>query len=76
LRNVQVNSSRARSRLPNGASRFFGEQAGDAFDGGTLSSVAPPVHLKVLHAKRGQQALQLDFLVGMLNPAGMLSDAK
>lgn len=52
------------------------ERAGDVFDGAAPSGVAPPVDLKVLHAKIGQQALELDFLVGALNKAGMLSDAK
>ena len=52
------------------------ERAGDVFDGVAPSSVAPPVDLKVLHAKIGQQALELDFLAGALSKAGMLSDAK
>lgn len=52
------------------------ERAGDVFDGAATSGVAPPVDLKVLHAKIGQQALELDFLVGALNKAGLLSDAK
>ena len=51
------------------------EQAGDVFDGVAPSSVAPPVDLKVLHAKIGQLALENDLLVGALNKAGMLSDA-
>ena len=52
------------------------EKAGDVFDGVAPSSVAPPVDLKVLHAKIGQLALELNFLVGALNKAGLLSDAK
>ena len=52
------------------------ERAGDVFDGVAPSRVTPPVDLKVLHAKIGEQALELDFLVGALSKAGMLSDAK
>jgi transposase-like protein len=33
----------------------------------------PPPDLKVLHAKIGQQALEIDFLEGALTKAGMLS---
>lgn len=47
------------------------ELAGDVFDGAAL-----PVDLNVLHAKIGQQARELDFLVGALNKARTLSDAK
>jgi transposase len=52
------------------------ERAGDVFDGVAPSAVAPPVDLKVLHAKIGQLALENDFLVGALSKAGVLSDAK
>ena len=45
------------------------ERAGDVFDRVAPSSVVPPVDLKVLHAKIGQQALELDFLVGALTGA-------
>ena len=45
------------------------ERAGEVFDGAAPSGVAPPVDLKVLHAKMGQQALELDFLVGALTGA-------
>ena len=45
------------------------ERAGDVFDGVVPSSVAPPVDLKVLHAKIGQLALENDFLVGALTRA-------
>ena len=45
------------------------ERAGDVFDGAVSSSVAPPVDLKVLHAKIGQLALENDFLVGALTRA-------
>jgi transposase len=36
----------------------------------------PPVDMKVLHAKIGQQALEIDFLEGALTKAGMLSAKK
>ena len=35
---------------------------------------APTVDLKQLHAKIGQQALEIDFLAGALSKAGMLSE--
>ncbi len=46
------------------------EHAADAFGGG---AVAEPVDLAPLHAKIGQQALELDFLSGALTKAGLLS---
>ena len=36
----------------------------------------PPVDMKALHAKIGQQALEIDFLEGALTKAGMLSAKK
>lgn len=45
------------------------------FDG-TASSDAPPVDMKVLHAKIGEHAMELDFLSGALTKAGLLSAAK
>jgi transposase len=33
----------------------------------------PPVDMKALHAKIGQQALEIDFLGGALTKAGLLS---
>jgi transposase len=36
----------------------------------------PPVDMKALHAKIGQQALEIDFLEGALNKTGMLSARK
>jgi transposase len=46
--------------------------AAHAFGG---DSKAPPeVDLKQLHAKIGQQALEIDFLAGALNKAGLLSE--
>ncbi len=50
------------------------ERAADVFGGGTPT--APPVDMKVLHAKIGQQALEIDFLAGALTKAGLLSAAK
>jgi len=48
------------------------ENASAVFDGkGSASKVEPD--LKVLHAKIGQQALEIDFLSGALTKAGMLS---
>ena len=37
---------------------------------------APPVDLKILHAKIGQLALENDFLEGALTKAGLLSAKK
>jgi transposase-like protein len=50
------------------------ERAADVFDGGVTSGKqdAEP-DLKVLHAKIGQQALEIDFLSGALTKAGLLS---
>jgi transposase len=51
------------------------ERAGDLFEaGGTAGQEA--VDLKPLHAKIGQQALEIDFLESALGKAGLLSDAK
>ena len=51
------------------------ERAGDVFDGVVVND-APAVDLKVLHAKIGEQAMELDFLAGALAKAGLLSAAK
>ena len=51
------------------------ERAGDVFDG-VVANDAPAVDLKVLHAKIGEQAMELDFLAGALAKAGLLSAAK
>jgi hypothetical protein len=50
--------------LLEGAAGLFGAEA---------TSVAPPVDLKLLHAKIGELALENDFLEGALIKAGMLS---
>jgi len=46
------------------------ERAEEVFDGPRRSD-APPVDVKVLHAKIGQLALENDFLEGALNKAGL-----
>ena len=48
------------------------EHAEEVFDGPRRSD-APPVDVKVLHAKIGQLALENDFLEGALNKAGLWS---
>jgi transposase-like protein len=49
------------------------EQAADVFETGRATATAPPVDVKVLHAKIGQLALENDFLEGALSKAGLLS---
>lgn len=49
------------------------ERAADVFDGGCAAGKDGEPDLKVLHAKIGQQALEIDFLSGALNKAGLLS---
>ena len=46
------------------------ERAAEVFAGG---QVGPPVDLKPLHAKIGQQALEIDFLSVALDKAGLWS---
>jgi transposase-like protein len=48
------------------------ERAAGVF-GGVVTAEAPPVDLKVLHAKIGQLTLENDFLEGALSKAGLLS---
>jgi len=48
------------------------ERAEEVFDGPRRSD-APPVDVKVLHAKIGQLALENDFLEGALSKAGLWS---
>jgi transposase len=48
------------------------ERAAGVF-GAPMAADAPPVDLKVLHAKIGQLALENDFLEGALSKAGLLS---
>jgi len=53
------------------------ERAATAFDGsGGKAEAADGPDLKVLHAKIGQQALEIDFLSGALTKAGLLSAKK
>lgn len=49
------------------------EQAAEVFDGGAAGRKDDGPDLKVLHAKIGQQALEIDFLSGALSKAGLLS---
>lgn len=48
------------------------ERAASVF-GGDSDKSGPAVDLKPLHAKIGQQALEIDFLSGALSKAGKLS---
>ena len=41
--------------------------------GGEAAAAEPAVDLNSLHAKIGQQALEIDFLSGALSKAGLLS---
>ena len=52
--------------------RQLQEKAADVFEGKTPVGKAEP-DLKVLPAKIGQQALEIDFLSGALTKAGLLS---
>jgi transposase len=51
------------------------DQASMAF-GGESDDAAPPVDLKVLHAKIGELTLENDFLESALTKAGLLSAKK
>jgi transposase-like protein len=55
-----------RRQLLEGAATVFGGK----------QQAAAPVDLKALHAKIGQQALEIHFLAGPLNKAGLLSAEK
>jgi len=53
------------------------ERAAGVFcSGGAPAAAATGVDVKVLHAKIGQQALEIDFLSGALTKAGLLSASK
>jgi transposase-like protein len=56
------------------------ERAGDLFAlggaGGGSGAEVTAADVKVMQAKIGQQALEIDFLSGALTKAGLLSDAK
>ena len=45
----------------------------EAFERGASSNAAEPPDLKELHAKIGEQAVEIDFLSGALTKAGLLS---
>jgi hypothetical protein len=50
------------------------ERAADVFyGGGATGKGGSEPDLKVLHARIGQQALEIDFISGALNKAGLLS---
>lgn len=49
------------------------ERAASVFGGETESAASPPVDLKELHAKIGEQVLEIDFLGRALSKAGLLS---
>lgn len=51
------------------------ERASDVFGGGAADK-SEALDLKDLHAKIGQQALEIDFLSGALTKAGLLSARK
>lgn len=49
------------------------EASATAFERGSAVEAAPGPDLKVLHAKIGQQALEIDFLSGALGKAALLN---
>lgn len=49
------------------------ERAAGVFGGEAETAASPPVDLKALHAKIGEQALEIDFLESALGKAGLLS---
>jgi transposase len=49
------------------------ERAVEVFAGGGTGAAGAAPDLKELHAKIGQQALEIDFLAGALTKAGLLS---
>ena len=48
------------------------ERVADVFEAGNAGPAAPPVDVKVLHAKIGQLTLENDFLESALSKAGLL----
>ncbi|MGF6605067.1 transposase [Paraburkholderia sp. GAS448] len=48
------------------------ERVADVFEAGNSAPAAPPVDVKVLHAKIGQLTLENDFLESALSKAGLL----
>ncbi|SIT48882.1 transposase [Paraburkholderia piptadeniae] len=48
------------------------ERVADVFDAGNAPPAAPPIDVKVLHAKIGQLTLENDFLESALSKAGLL----
>jgi transposase-like protein len=49
------------------------ERVADVFEVGSAAPAAPPIDVKVLHAKIGQLTLENDFLESALSKAGLLS---
>ncbi|TCG09253.1 transposase [Paraburkholderia steynii] len=49
------------------------ERVADVFEVGNAAPAAPPIDVKVLHAKIGQLTLENDFLESALSKAGLLS---
>ena len=49
------------------------DRVADVFEAGNAGPAAPPVDVKVLHAKIGQLTLENDFLESALSKAGLLS---
>ena len=63
---------------PNQITKWKGQleaSAKEIFDKDRTSD-DPQVDMKGLHAKIGQQALEIDFLTGALSKAGLLSERK
>ena len=48
------------------------DRVADVFEAGNAGPAAPPVDVKVLHAKIGQLTLENDFLESALSKAGLL----
>jgi transposase-like protein len=46
------------------------ERVADVFDAGTAAPAAPPIDVKVLHAKIGQLTLENDFSYGLFLQGG------
>jgi len=56
--------------------RHLMDSAAQVFDRGVAKPEEPAPDLKELHAKIGQQALEIDFLSGALSKAGLLGAKK
>ena len=58
---------------PNQITEWKQERVADVFEAGNSAPAAPPVDVKVLHAKIGQLTLENDFLESALSKAGLLA---